>query len=113
MGLSINDVSSKGKEGGGGQKCRNLLSKKTTKGREGSHKIGKMGKRSLWKAPYCNLFHRLRRHNRIFHHKYLQDLHIFRHHTETDQVDILKKKCMVWTVNGVLENLNTFWENLY
>ena len=48
-GSSINDVSSKL-----GQKCRNLLSKKTTKGREGGHKIGKMGRRRLWMAPCYN-----------------------------------------------------------
>ena len=35
----------------GGQKFRNLLSKKMTKGREGGHKIGKMGRHCLWKAP--------------------------------------------------------------
>ena len=41
------------KRGGrGGQKCRNLLSKKTTKGDEGrGHKIEKMGRRRLWIAP--------------------------------------------------------------
>ena len=33
-----------------GQKCWNLLSKKTTKGK--CHKIGKMGRRCLWMAPY-------------------------------------------------------------
>ena len=31
----------------GGQKCRNLLSKKTTK-RGGGNKIGKMGRHCLW-----------------------------------------------------------------
>ena len=51
QGPSINDVSSKGEGGGGGQKYQNLLSKKTTKGREGSHKIGKMGRPRLWMAP--------------------------------------------------------------
>ena len=35
----------------GGQKCRNLLSKKTTKGEGEGHKIGKMGRRRLWMAP--------------------------------------------------------------
>ena len=38
----------------GGEKCQNLLSKKTTKG-EGGHKIGKMGRRRLWMAPKANL----------------------------------------------------------
>ena len=37
--------------GRGGQKCRNLLSKKTTRGEGGGHKIGKMGRRCLWIAP--------------------------------------------------------------
>ena len=36
----------------GGQKCRNLLSKKTTKGEGEGHKIGKMGRRRLWMAPH-------------------------------------------------------------
>ena len=33
-----------------GHKCQNLLSKKTTKGEGGGHKIGKMGRRRLWMA---------------------------------------------------------------
>ena len=49
-GPTINDVSLKGE--GGVQKCRNLLSKKATKGKEGGHKIGKMGRR-LWMTPYA------------------------------------------------------------
>ena len=36
----------------GGQKCRNLLSKKTTKGEGGGHKIGKIGRPRLWMTPY-------------------------------------------------------------
>ena len=39
----------------GGQKCRNLLSKKTTKGEGGGHKIRKMGRRRLWMAPKGNV----------------------------------------------------------
>ena len=38
-----------------GQKCQNLLSKKTTKGEGGGHKIGKMGRRRLWMAPQLKL----------------------------------------------------------
>ena len=39
-----------------GQKCRNLLSEKTTKGEGGVHKIGKMGRRRLWMVPYLSFF---------------------------------------------------------
>ena len=38
--------------GGRGSKCQNLLSKKTTKGREEGDKIGKMGRHCLWMSPY-------------------------------------------------------------
>jgi hypothetical protein len=47
-GPSINDVSSKGV---GGQKCRNLLSKHTTKREGGDGKIRKMDQRCLCMAP--------------------------------------------------------------
>ena len=39
-------------EGRWGQKCKNLLSKKTTKKEGGGHKIGKIGRRRLWMAHY-------------------------------------------------------------
>ena len=42
----------RGREGQGGQKCRNLLIKKATKGEGGGHRIGKMGRHRLWMAPY-------------------------------------------------------------
>ena len=48
---SIHDVSSKGEGVKEGQKCRNLLTKKMTKGEEGGHKIRKMDRRCLWIAP--------------------------------------------------------------
>ena len=51
MRLSINDVSSKGEEGGGGQKCRNLLSKKMTKREARGHKIKKNGPTSFMDDP--------------------------------------------------------------
>ena len=35
----------------GGQKFRNLLSKKMTKGEGGGQKIGKMGQHCLWMSP--------------------------------------------------------------
>ena len=44
----------RGREGGGGQKYWHLLSKKMAtyiRGREGRHRIGKMGRRSLWMGP--------------------------------------------------------------
>ena len=37
--------------GRGDQKCQNLLSKKTTKGKRGGHKIEKIGRRRLLMAP--------------------------------------------------------------
>ena len=39
----------------GGHKCQNLLSKKTTKGEGGGHKVEKMGRRRLWIAPKLDI----------------------------------------------------------
>ena len=50
-GPSINDVSSKGE----GQNVGIYLVKRRQRGREGGHKIGKMGRRRLWMAPYVNI----------------------------------------------------------
>ena len=48
-GPSINDLSSEGE--GGGQESPIFLSKKSTNGEGGGHKIQKMGRRRLWMAP--------------------------------------------------------------
>ena len=46
-GQSINDVSSEGEGGGGVKNCRFYLEKSQLRGREGGHKIQKMGRRRL------------------------------------------------------------------
>ena len=40
----------------GGQKCQNLLSKKTIEWVGGGHKIGKIGRRRLWMTPKFNFW---------------------------------------------------------
>ena len=50
MGPSINDVSLRGREGV--KNVRIYLEKRRQRGREGGHKIRKMGRRRLWMSPY-------------------------------------------------------------
>ena len=55
-GPSINNISSKGEgEGGGVKNVGIYLVKRQERGREVGHKIGKMGRRRLWMAPYVNI----------------------------------------------------------